>query len=151
MSEDEILKDPRAFIWKAAINVVKKQPVIGYGASRAQEEFDAALKLTETKEFKESWKDTLIMHSHNQFIQTYMEFGILGIVLLLGLIAGPIILTEPKRRFLSFMLIFVFVSQFMTDIVITYQGFPVIFGILTIITIAIKKESLQPEKPVPVL
>jgi len=151
MSKGEILNDPRAFIWKASIDVVKKQPLIGYGASRAQEEFDATLLNYETKEFKEYWKDIKIMHSHNQFVQTYMEFGIIGIILLLGLIIGPIYLTEPKRRFFAIMLFFVFVSQFMTDIVITYQGFPVIFGILTLMTVAVKKEPSQQEQKLPAL
>lgn len=146
MSKDEIVNDPRAFIWKAASEVVKKQPILGYGASRAQEEFDASLSKYETEKFRKIWKETRIMHCHNQFLQTYMEFGVIGIILLLGLISGPIVLTEAKRKFFAFMLLFVFVSQFMTDIVITYQGFPVIFGILTLITIAIKKETSQSEE-----
>lgn len=151
MSKDEVFNDARVFIWKAAEEVMKKQPVLGFGASRAQEEFDASLYIYEPKQFRESWKETRIMHSHNQFFQTYMEFGIIGIVLLLGLIIGPIILAEPQNRFFAILLLFVFVSQFMTDIVITYQGFPVIFGILTLITVAIKKESSRQENIAAVL
>ena len=151
MSRDEVFNDPRVFIWRAAEEVVKKQPIIGFGASRAQEEFDASLYIYETKEFRDSWKETKIMHCHNQFIQTYMEFGFIGIILLLGLITGPIILTDPNRRLFAILLLFVFVAQFMTDIVITYQGFPVIFGILTLVTIAIKKESSQPENAIEAL
>jgi len=149
MSETEILNDPRTFIWKASTEVIKKQPIIGYGASRAQEEFDATLYRYETKVFREQWKTTKIMHCHNQFVQTYMEFGIIGIILLLGLISGPIMLTEPKRRIFAALLMFVFVSQFMTDIVITFQGFPVIFGILTLMTIGIKQEPRQTVETLP--
>jgi O-antigen ligase len=151
MSKDDITSEPRLFIWKAAAEVLKKQPILGYGASRAQEVFDVSLNKYETKEYRESYKETRIVHSHNQFIQTYMEFGIIGIILLLGLISLPLILTEPKRRFFAILLLFIIISQFMTDIVITYQGFPVIFGIFTLMTIAINIEQKQLKEQIPLV
>jgi len=137
----ELKNDPHAPIWNAAIDVAKNQPFIGYGASRAQEEFDVSFDKFLPKEYKVGWKENKILHCQNQFLQTYMEFGIIGIFLLIYLITAPLVLAENGRRFLSFLLMFIIAAQFNTEIVLTFQGYPVIFGLLTLIMIVLKEEQ----------
>lgn len=140
MQNADYQSEARIFIWNAAIEVAKEQPILGYGASRAQEEYDKSLSKFQTPEFKLAWKDTKIMHSHNQFLQTYMEFGVIGLFLLLWLIVSPIFIATKGRRFLSVLLFSILVFQFLTDIVITYQGFPVIYGFISMIILVFKYE-----------
>lgn len=134
--------EPRiTFIWEAAINVMEKQPVIGYGASRAQEEFDKELIKKEPADFREYWKDIKIMHSHNHYFQTYMEFGILGEIILFGLIIFPVILADKKRKIFIGLIMLVFAAQSLTDIVFTLQGFPVIFCVCAIMALTVEYEE----------
>jgi hypothetical protein len=140
----EIKKDAHYYIWYAALDVIKDQPIVGYGASRAQEVFDVSMdKFETTRAYKVAWKENKILHCQNQFFQTYMEFGIIGMILLIYLICAPLFIATDKRRALAISLMFIIVAQFTTEIVLTFQGFPVIFGILTLIMLVIKDKNSQ--------
>lgn len=143
MTPLELKNDPHTPIWNAAIDVAKNQPLIGYGASRAQEEFDVSFDKFLPKEYKDGWKESRILHCQNQFLQTYMEFGIIGIMLLIYIVTAPLVLVEKGRRFLSFLMMYVIVAQFTTEIVLTFQGYPVIFGLLTLMIIVLKDEPVD--------
>jgi len=140
MSPSELQADPHTIFWNAAIDVVEIQPVIGFGASRAQEEFNTALGKLLTPEYIVNSKEIKVFNCQNQFLHTYMEFGIIGLILLIYLITKPLVLAENGRKFLSFLLMFIIAAQFNTEIVLTFQGFPVIFGLLTLMIIILKDE-----------
>jgi len=90
MTEKYIKTEPRVFLWEAALSVIKEKPIFGYGISNAQEQYDIARAKYQTEEYRLSWKHIRILTSHNQFLQTPMEFGILGLIILLFLFFYPI-------------------------------------------------------------
>ena len=146
MSPSELKADPHTVFWNAAIDVVENQPLMGFGASRAQEEFNASLGKVLTPEYIENSKEIKVLNCQNQFLHTYMEFGIIGIILLIYLITTPLVLAENGRKFLSFLLMFIIAAQFNTEIVLTFQGYPVIFGLLTLMIIILKDEPADNQK-----
>jgi O-antigen ligase len=71
----------RLFFWDCAISIIKKDPVLGVGIGDAQEKLDACYLQKEpdtvTPEFFDKY------NAHNQFLQTFMEMGLIGLFILL--------------------------------------------------------------------
>jgi O-antigen ligase len=143
MTTAELENDPHYFIWHAATEVAKNQPLMGYGASRAQEVFDVSMDKFAPREYTITCRANNTLNCQSQFLQTYMEFGIIGLVLLVYLILTPFILAENKRRSLTISLIFIIVAQFNTEIVLTVQGFAMIFGFIVLTINVIKDENVD--------
>lgn len=94
--------DPRIAIWQNAISVIKEKPIIGHGIN------DARILFLENREnnawfaeymshLKNNKKNTLTAHPHNVFINAMMEFGIIGLFLLLFIYAYPLFVLKGKR------------------------------------------------------
>lgn len=124
MDPQGIKNDPRFFLWEASYNVAKEHPICGVGMSTAQVKFDAWRKVYQTKEFEDAWKDTVLIDSDNQYVQTWMEFGIVGIILLIIIYFLPLFLVDKQRRIITlfFILMFVFQSLFIVSITRHFAG-----------------------------
>ncbi|MFV0391504.1 MAG: O-antigen ligase family protein [Paludibacteraceae bacterium] len=101
MDADLIKSEPRFFLWKSGFEVVKEKPVLGHGISSAQERFDVAREKYQTQAYKEQWVASEHLDSHNQFIQTWMEFGLIGLLLLLAVYLAPLFLVTKRRKTLT--------------------------------------------------
>ncbi len=123
--------NPREFIWKEAVNKIKKSPIIGVGASTNAAEFkDILLKnqdLIKTERFLLSHleKDHVYgMHPHNQIMQSWQEYGIIGLFAILGLFVS---IAFAVRGSLTLSLIFsVLFIQLLSEVIdggITTIGF----------------------------
>lgn len=139
MSESSMKNEPRIFLWESAVEVIKDKPILGWGISNAQEQYDITRSQKETPEFKASWKHIKILHAHNQFLQTSMEFGILGLLILLFLYIYPIIISKGNRLFTALLLIPLLFQSFF-DVVITGLNYAGIFGIILLILLSMKKD-----------
>lgn len=143
---DIIKKEPRILIWKQALKLIKERPIMGYGVCDGREKFVTECLNNEelVNNFWNNWLkkhpnyQTHRFHCHNVFIESTLEFGILGFLLTLGLFILPIILTKHKMQaHLSlFMLIFFIQSIFES---FTYHFQPMLFCL--IIFIFIKSNS----------
>ncbi|MEI7503880.1 MAG: O-antigen ligase family protein [Paludibacter sp.] len=143
ISEKIIKTEPRIFLWKAAISVIKEKPFFGYGISSGQEHYDVARAKYETLEYRKYARPMKILHTHNQLLQTTLEFGIFGLSILLFLLSFPIFIADKNRRFFAFLLIFTIVYQSMFDIIITGLGFASIFGILLLLILSIENNIVK--------
>lgn len=141
VSTAEITSDPRSFIWKAASETMQREPLIGYGASRGQEELDETLTKYSPAGFRESWGPYVIMHSHNQFFQSYLEFGIVGVIFMLIILGAPVFIAHSDLKIFTTLLLLIFVMQCMTDIVVTFQGFPVILGSILLMVLCVPEKE----------
>jgi O-antigen ligase len=149
MTEKDIKTEPRIFLWEAALSVIKDKPVFGYGVSNAQEQFDTARAKYQTEEFKQSWKHIRILTSHNQFIQTTMEFGIFGLILLLFIYSYPIFVADKNRKLFALFLIFPCVYESLFDVFITGVNYSAIFGILVVLILCVENNIAKtPKVPV---
>lgn len=105
IKNNHMFRDERVNLWAAAFDVIKESPITGNGMSRAQELFDQASVEHQSPFFKHQ-RNTAFRHviidSHNQFTQTAMEFGIIGVALLGFLLAYPLFIVEKHRRWWAF-------------------------------------------------
>lgn len=101
MDYDKIKTEPRYFLWEAGLSVISQSPVLGHGISGAQTRFDAAREKYQTEEYKLNWIQSKHLDSHNQYIQTTMEFGIIGLSLLFFIFLSPCFLVINRRKRLT--------------------------------------------------
>lgn len=139
MSEKMVETEPRWFLWESAFSVIKDKPVFGHGISNAQEEFDVARTKFQTEEYRLTWIKSKLLDSHNQFLQTTMEFGVFGFLILLFLYLYPIAIADNKRKLFSMFLIFLCINQSMFDTFIT-GTFASIFGFMMLMTLSIEND-----------
>ena len=119
--------------WRAAVELIAEKPLTGYGVNNAQEEFDKVNMKYQTDGMADYWfkrKECRFIDTHNQFLQTTLEFGLIGLLLLLSLYVLPIVSTSGERRPLMAILMLICGVQSMTDMFITGQ-FCTIYCIIT--------------------
>jgi O-antigen ligase len=135
MSDQEIKSEPRLFLWKSALPVIFESPIIGHGISNAQEKYDVSRTHFQTEEYRMWNISAFHLDCHNQYLQTGMEFGVLGLILLLLLYLYPIFI--KRRDSWQTLLVLCFMSlscnQSMFDMFITGQ-FCAIFCLLTVVS-----------------
>lgn len=138
-SEKLIRTEARFFIWKSAGEVIEKNPILGTGISDAQNMFDAALAINQPDGFREVYKNSQVLDAHNQYIQTIMEFGAIGFVLLLFLYLYPIFVADNQRRLMTFFIIATCLFQSLFDVFIT-NTFSVLFGLLMLLMLFVPND-----------
>ena len=123
--------NPREFIWHEAVEKIKMSPIIGVGASTNAAEFKEMLlgneDLIRTEIFLLSHikQDHVYgMHPHNQIMQSLQEYGIIGLLAILGLFASIVMATRGSFT-LSMVFVVIFV-QLLSEVIdggITTLGF----------------------------
>jgi Lipid A core - O-antigen ligase and related enzymes len=146
MSKESLKAEPRIFLWESALYVIKEKPIFGYGISDAQEHFDIARTKFQTDEYRENWKAHKLLDSHSQYLQTTMEHGIIGLIILLFLYTYPVFLANKNRKLFSFLLLFLCAYQSVFDMFITGK-FSAMFCILVILILSVENNiSLEEQK-----
>ncbi len=122
MSKEYLRAEPRLFLWKAATEVIEESPIWGNGMSRAQEKYDIKRDMHETPIFRDYWHGVVharMIDCHNQYLQIIMEFGVLGILLVIFLYCYPFFIVEPRRKLFSFFILALCAHQSVFDMFIT--------------------------------
>ena len=88
---------------------------------KGEEAFNKARTESLDETFKHFWQPTDFVDSHNQYIQTTMEFGIIGLCLLLFIYFSPYFFAEKRRKIFSFFVITILAFQSVFDMFITGQ------------------------------
>jgi O-antigen ligase len=140
LSKNMIETEPRLFLWHGALTVVEENPIFGYGINDAQEKFDVARTKFQTEEFRVNSLTSKHLDSHDQYLQTTMEFGVLGFIILLFLYIYPIIITHKNRTIFAFFLMLMCAYQSIFDMFVT-GPFSLIFGLLTIILLSVENDN----------
>ena len=123
--------NPRKHIWVEAIDKIKESPIVGVGASTNAAQFKEILLRNEDLLMEEEFlignlrNDKVYgMHPHNQIMQSWQEYGLLGLFVILGLFT-TIILAIRGSLTLNLIFIPIFV-QLQTEVIdggITTIGF----------------------------
>lgn len=131
--------DPRVFLWQSAWTVIKEKPLLGHGISTAQEHFNIERERNQTSSFeyevKTMWPDVII-DSHNQVTQTWMEFGLLGVCFLIYLWLSPLLIVDKKRRLFTLLMLLLCVNQAMFNPFITGSS-SALFGVITLLLLRV--------------
>lgn len=142
MDKKSIETEARLFLWQSGVSVIKEKPIFGYGISDAQEAFDIARRKYQTEEFRVANAHYKHLDCHNQFLQTTMEFGIFGLLILLFLYIYPVFVVENNRKLFSLFLLFLCAYQSVFDMLIT-GPFSSLFGILIIMLLSVKNNIVK--------
>lgn len=130
--KNNVEQEPRLFLWHGALEVIKSNPVLGHGISDAQNMYTAERAIYETKEYREIWKSAALLDAHNQYLQSIMEFGIIGLCTVLFLFIYPIYAVDEKRRIMTVFIIATGMFQSLFDVFMT-STFSDLYGWLMIL------------------
>lgn len=139
ISNQSIRNELRFCYWHSALDLIKDRPILGYGISNAQEQFDEVNMRYIQKENEYFWRvvNTHYVDSHNQYLQTMLEFGLVGLLFLLTIYLSPIWLSEPSARVLTIALSALSMGQSMVDVFLTGQ-FAMIYCMLMLCCLRVK-------------
>lgn len=119
---DEIERDPRNAIWNISANIIKEKPIFGHGVCSSREKFiEQCTTNNALDEFWTFWDsqhpnyNKKRFHCHNVFIESTIEFGLVGLILSLLIFLLPIILTKNKRQIYMSLFILIFGVQAMFE------------------------------------
>ena len=125
VKNSDISLDPRHVIWEHSINLIKEKPLLGYGVSdgrkafiehRTENEKFSTYYLNDLYSIEPDLKNTYVPHPHNVFIESTIEFGIIGLILICSIMILPIVLTKGKKQLFSIITIFIFGVQAMFEV-----------------------------------
>jgi len=113
----------RILVWDASIRIIKKNPVIGVGSGDIKDEL---IKIYKERNYKMPLE--LQINSHNQFLETTVGQGIIGLILLLSMLFIPLFIPlENKFLMQGFILIIsinlLFESMFNTQAGVVFFAF----------------------------
>ena len=138
-SDNELTKDikvfnkanPREYIWQEGVNQILDAPIIGHGASTNALQMKERLlnnkELCSIEKFLISHlKEDHVygIHPHNQIMQNWQEYGILGLFTILGLFLSLLIVSKGSLS-LTLINLIIFI-QLQTEVIdggITTVGF----------------------------
>ena len=110
--------------------------------SNAQEAFDQVNMKYVSEWERQYWtvEHTHYVDCHNQFIQTTLEYGIVGLILLLAIYLSPLFICWGKREWwLAFFFTLISLGQSLFDMFLTGR-FNTIYCILLLMTLRIKDD-----------
>lgn len=132
----------RIFIWKNAIEVIKQHFIFGTSPADAQEYLDKNMKknnifpLALAKHF----------NAHNQYLQTFLESGLIGFLLLISVFVSSIIFAIKQKNILFAGFLFIVLFNIAFDSMFTGSaGIIFIFLFLNFFIFAYNKDFLTTE------
>lgn len=112
------LDDPRIYIWESAISLIKEHKLCGLGVNNYEKPL---AKQYEQFNFMQGYISNY--NTHNQFLGFQLEFGIVGVVLLLLLLLSFSLYSERDKRLFYYQLSSIlFVSLFFENMLDRYAG-----------------------------
>lgn len=119
-------KEPRKIIWAETIKNIKDNP-LGLGASTAA--YKTITSIEELEKKGELYDETLHnavversiygAHAHNQYLQSTLEYGPIGGLLLLTIFILPIFICHKEIIHTTIAVCFVYATQLSTDILVS--------------------------------
>jgi len=105
--------DIRVTIWESALGVIERNLVLGVGTGDASDELK--------KEFLSSghtsgYYDNL--NAHNQFLETLLENGIIGLALFLGIIVYMLYMAVSEKNLIYGMFILMMILYFLFETIL---------------------------------
>ena len=119
--------NPRIYIWNVAGDEIREHPLLGQGVCSARENFvDRGLSDQEfqdyyangfrlEEELRYGVANMDIMHPHNAVLETWTQFGIVGVLLLLACWVLPLIMRLGREQLYVNLCVFAFFMQAMFE------------------------------------
>ena len=133
----------RILSWDSAISLIKERPVTGFGAGNAQLEFNR--KYAE-KQYTYPLKEAL--NAHNQFLQIWIENGLLGLVVLTGIFVALLktaMRSDSNKGFFIVLLLILFFNALFESVFNRFSGVSFISFLVCFIFSALKRKEVPLE------
>ena len=110
----------RILSWDAAISLIKEKPIIGYGAGNTQKKLNNAYL---ERGYNYPYKENL--NAHNQFLQIWLENGLLGILsssLIFICLFGVFRNAKADSQFILMIMVILFINSLFESIFNRFSG-----------------------------
>lgn len=112
--------DPRMALWNIGIEMVNERPM-GYGAQQGRITYvnkvlASDLDLIWFTTALPDPEDRYLLHPHNEFIESTINYGIIGGLVFLSIFLVPLLTTQKERAFYVTLFLFIVGTQFFFDI-----------------------------------
>ena len=119
----------RVAVWIVSKDIMIENPILGVGISDNMTEFH---NLMSDKHPKMECVQGYLMHMHNQYIQTFTQLGIIGLVLLLGIFYRilKLPLKEMEYRNIQYIYVTVVLFAFVSEVLYHRQFSMALFALI---------------------
>jgi len=113
----------RLQIWRSALNISQHNLIFGVGAGDIKSELKKEYMIS-GNEFAE--KNNL--NVHNQFIETLLGQGLIGLLILIGLLVNAFVESIRKKNYLLFIFLIILVINFLFETLLNTQTGVIFFS-----------------------
>lgn len=106
----------RLLIWDSALELIREKPVIGYGLVQSKE---ALIEKYQEKGFQIGVKERY--NAHNQYLESMLSAGIIGLLLFIGLLFYPLRAACRERKLLLLLMVLHYMLQSFVESTLTVQ------------------------------
>lgn len=131
--------DARWEIWNSAIAVIKAQPLLGTGTGDVEDELFNQFK-------KDNFKSGIMngYDSHNQFIQTTVALGILGLLALIIFYGVPLYKSLVEKQYMFSVVLAFFILSSLTESLLETQCSVIFFALFsTLMSLQMVKKTFN--------
>ena len=107
----------RKLIWKASFELIKESPVLGYGTGDGKNAL-----LNKYKELGMTGALEKKLNAHNQFLQTWLSVGVIGILILILSLVIPFFQSLKRKNFIYTIFVVICVVSFLTESALETQA-----------------------------
>ena len=129
----------RRAAWNLEWQLIKENPMVGYGTGSAN-----SLLLEKFKEKKYASLIKNNMHTHNQFLHTWIDLGLAGIIILIGCLVGCMIQFWKQKEEIGIWFSGLVFINILTDDMLEIQAGIVFFIFFLLILTYQNKKKLSP-------
>lgn len=131
-------QDIRLNIWRSAVKVIIREPIIGVGTGNASDELKEEFL---RQGYSQGFYETL--NSHNQFLEILLENGIVGFLLFLILLGYAIFVAVSQRNLLLFVFLIMMVVFFMFESMLNRLAGVTFFPLFIFLLVAYKTSGFE--------
>jgi O-antigen ligase len=117
----------RYLMWSSALELIKREPFMGVGTGDVQDELQK--KYIENNFYSLTFFKETRFNAHNQFLETTIGLGILGIILFILSIIFPLILSFKQKNILYGFFLIHFAISCLTESLLERQNGIVFFAL----------------------
>ena len=127
--------NPRIYLWKHAAEIIAEEPLLGYGVGDAKK---ALINTFKVKNIPFSGNN---YNFHNQYLQSWAEIGILGVILLMFMLLRPFFEKGQHPLFLIFLGLTLI--GFMTESMLERQAGVVFFAFMYPLLSGLREKEVE--------
>ena len=115
----------RVLVWQSALEIIREHPVFGVGTGDAEPEL---MKLYKQKNITLAIDETL--NAHNQYLQTTISLGIIGLLILVAYFILPSLFAFRKKHLLYLLFLIIFAFNMLVESMLERQAGVVFYGLM---------------------